>query len=93
LVKLYDILEQKEKEQVDIENELDFLLSQQKELEDCLVPLEQELQSAEVLSSLNNEREPMYVIESYWYYYYFLVIFNQIIFYIDIKRLKKSITK
>ncbi|XP_060840828.1 nuclear pore glycoprotein p62 [Rhopalosiphum padi] len=60
LVKLYDILEQKEKEQVDIENELDFLLSQQKELEDCLVPLEQELQSAEVLSSLNNEREPIY---------------------------------
>jgi len=93
LVKLYDILEQKEKEQVDIENELDFLLSQQKELEDCLVPLEQELQSAEVLSSLNNEREPMYVVKSYWYYYYFLVIFNQIIFYIDIKQLKKSITK
>ncbi|KAL5240953.1 hypothetical protein ACI65C_008363 [Semiaphis heraclei] len=60
LIKLYDILEQKEKEQVDIENELDFLLSQQKELEDCLVPLEQELQSAEVLSSLNNEREPIY---------------------------------
>lgn len=51
----------KEKEQEDIENELDFLLSQQKELEDCLIPLEQELQSAEVLSSLNNEREPMYV--------------------------------
>lgn len=71
MVKLYDILEQKEKEQVDIENELDFLLSQQKELEDCLVPLEQELQSAEVLSSLNNEREPMYGFESYWYYYYF----------------------
>lgn len=93
MVKLYDILEQKEKEQVEIENELDFLLSQQKELEDCLVPLEQELQSAEVLSSLNNEREPMYVFENYWYYYCFLVIFNQIIFYIDIKRLKKSITK
>ncbi|XP_050535782.1 nuclear pore glycoprotein p62 [Daktulosphaira vitifoliae] len=60
LVKLYDILERKEKEQVDIENELDFLLSQQKELEDCLIPLEQELQSAEVLSSMNNEREPIY---------------------------------
>jgi len=60
LVKLYDMLERKEKEQVDIENELDFLLSQQKELEDCLVPLEQELQSAEVLSTLNNEREPIY---------------------------------
>ncbi|XP_050429506.1 nuclear pore glycoprotein p62-like [Adelges cooleyi] len=60
LVKLYDILERKEKEQVDIENELDFLLSQQKELEDCLVPLEQEIQSAEVLSSMNNEREPIY---------------------------------
>lgn len=58
-MKLYDILERREKEQVDIENELDFLLSQQKELEDCLVPLEQELQSAEVLSSMNNEREPM----------------------------------
>ncbi|XP_060865404.1 nuclear pore glycoprotein p62-like [Metopolophium dirhodum] len=60
LVKMYDILEQKEKEQVDIENELDFLLSQQKELEDCLIPIEQELQSCEVLSSLNNEREPIY---------------------------------
>ncbi|VVC32065.1 Hypothetical protein CINCED_3A011950 [Cinara cedri] len=60
LVKLYDMLERKEKEQLDIEQELDFLLSQQKELEDCLVPLEQELQSAEVLSSLNNEREPIY---------------------------------
>lgn len=60
------MLERKEKEQVDIENELDFLLSQQKELEDCLVPLEQELQSAEVLSSMNNEREPMYVNESYF---------------------------
>lgn len=59
------MLERKEKEQVDIENELDFLLSQQKELEDCLVPLEQELQSAEVLSSMNNEREPMYVIEKH----------------------------
>jgi len=59
---MYDILEQKEKEQVDIENELDFLLSQQKELEDCLISIEQELQSSEVLSSLNNEREPMYVI-------------------------------
>jgi len=58
---MYDILEQKEKEQVDIENDLDFLLSQQKELEDCLIPIEQELHSAEVLSSLNkyDEREPM----------------------------------
>lgn len=60
------MLELKEKEQVDIENELDFLLSQQKELEDCLIPLEQELQSAEVLSSLNNEREPMYVMEMFY---------------------------
>jgi len=68
-VKLYDMLEHKEKEQVDIENELDFLLSQQKELEDCLVPLEQELQSAEVLSSLNNEREPMYVMKMCYNYF------------------------
>jgi len=59
---LNNILEQKEKEQANIENELDFLISQQKELEDCLVSLEQELQSTDVLSSLNNERELMYII-------------------------------
>lgn len=76
-MKLYDMLERKEKEQVDIENELDFLLSQQKELEDCLIPLEQELQSAEVLSSLNNEREPMYVIEMN---YFIKLFFNKICF-------------
>lgn len=71
-MKLYDMLEHKEKEQVDIENELDFLLSQQKELEDCLIPLEQELQSAEVLSSLNNEREPMYVMKMCCVYFFSL---------------------
>jgi len=74
------MLERKEKEQIDIENELDFLLSQQKELEDCLVPLEHELQSAEVLSSLNNEREPMYVNKiikknSYSYLYFQITLF------------------
>lgn len=65
MAKLDDMLVRKEKEQIDIDNEIDFLLCQQKELENSLIPLEQELQSAEILDDLNNEREPMYVIKKY----------------------------
>lgn len=39
------------------------MLAQHKELDDCLVLLEQELKFAQVLSSLNNKRKPMYVIK------------------------------
>lgn len=63
------MLEHKKKEQIDIESEIYFLLSHQKELENFLISLEQELQPIEVSSCLNNKGEKMYVIKNIFFYY------------------------
>ena len=42
---LNNAVERVKLEQQQLDNELDFILAQQRELEDCLVPLEKELSS------------------------------------------------
>jgi nuclear pore complex protein Nup62 len=43
IVSLNSSVERVKAEQQQLDNELDFILAQQRELEDCLVPLEKEL--------------------------------------------------
>jgi nuclear pore complex protein Nup62 len=58
IVGLNNAVVQVKLEQQQLDNELDFILAQQRELEECLAPLEKELSSNGVADP---EREHMYV--------------------------------
>lgn len=58
IVGLNNAVERVKLEQQQLDNELDFILAQQRELEECLAPLEKELDSNGVADP---EREHMWV--------------------------------
>ncbi|XP_049787053.1 nuclear pore glycoprotein p62 isoform X2 [Schistocerca cancellata] len=59
IVNLNSAVEQVKLEQQQLEHELDFIVAQQRELEECLVPLEKELENT-ITTGIDPERERTY---------------------------------